>query len=344
MNFKWFQNKLTFVIIPEANGSVVRLKLARGVVWSVAASVMITVGAAAFLYLQHAHTAASTFLKTSELSGRTAKLEQALTSKNRRIEELQNDIYMLSKQAAEVHSQVAQMKKLEEDLQKLAPVSAEKNAESGGLPAGEAATAGTEAASAALGMGGPAVPVTHEEIRRLAMATGVAYMALQNEMNKLETSLSDSRQQLQEKQERLRRTPTLWPTDSRIVTSNYGYRQDPFTKKLSFHRGVDIAGKLDDPVYAAGGGVVHEVGYDKLHGHNVIVEHTSGLLTWYMHLNRATVRKGDLVDKGDPIGKLGTTGRSTGPHLHYEVLLGGKSTDPSGYLPMERTKEEKTKS
>ncbi len=120
--------------------------------------------------------------------------------------------------------------------------------------------------------------------------------------------------------------------------------QDPFTKKLSFHRGVDIAGKLDDPVYAAGGGVVHEVGYDKLHGHNVIVEHTSGLLTWYMHLNRATVRKGDLVDKGDPIGKLGTTGRSTGPHLHYEVLLGGKSTDPSGYLPMERTKEEKTKS
>ncbi len=126
MNFKWFQNKLTFVIIPEANGSVVRLKLARGVVCSVAASVMITVGAAAFLYLQHAHTAASTFLKTSELSGRTAKLEQALTSKNRRIEELQNDIYMLSKQAAEVHSQVAQMKKLEEDLQKLAPVSAEK--------------------------------------------------------------------------------------------------------------------------------------------------------------------------------------------------------------------------
>lgn len=97
------------------------------------------------------------------------------------------------------------------------------------------------------------------------------------------------------------------------MTSPYGYRKDPFTKKLSFHRGIDIAGQLGDPVYAAAEGIVDSVGYDKLHGHNIIVEHTPGLRTWYMHLNSADVRKGVAVDKGQTIGKLGTTGRSTGP-------------------------------
>lgn len=333
MNFKWFQHKLTFVIIPEANGSVVRLRLAQGVVWGAAASVIISVGAAALIYLQYAHTAASAFLKAGEWNSRTAKLEQALTSKNQTIGQLQNDIYRLSKQAAKVHSQVEHMRKLEEDLQKLAPGSLKRSDGSLSIPVDAALTERTEAEAAALGMGGPAIPVTPEEMRRLALATSDAYKAMESEMDELALSLYDSKQHLQEKQERLRRTPTLWPTDSRTVTSMYGYRKDPFTKKLSFHRGIDIAGRVDDPIYATGSGIVQEVGYDKLHGHNIIVEHSSGLHTWYMHLNRATVRKGDRVDKGEPIGRLGTTGRSTGPHLHYEVLLGGKSTDPTDYLP-----------
>lgn len=325
MNFKWFQNKLTFVIIPEANGSVVRVKLSRGTLWGAAAALLLLVGTSCSIYLHHMHTAAASYLQRTALHGKAAKLEQDLLNKNAAIEQLQNEIFELSKQAAEVHNKMEEIKRIERDVQKLTAGAVGS--------AGEPAAPVTGSIASFQGLGGPDSPVTTADIKELASATGARYTALQTEMDELQNRFSTSKTLLQEKLERQRRTPNIWPTLSRIVTSPYGYRKDPFTKKLSFHRGIDIAGKLGDPVYAAAGGIVDSVGYDKLHGHNIIVEHTQGLRTWYMHLNSSDVRKGEPVDKGQPIGKLGTTGRSTGPHLHYEVLIGGRSSDPSPYLP-----------
>ncbi|CAG7651053.1 hypothetical protein PAESOLCIP111_06235 [Paenibacillus solanacearum] len=333
MNLKSLQDKLTFVIIPEANGSVVRVKLSRGALWGAACALLLLVGTSGAMYLHHVHSAASVYLRTTELRGKKSQLEQDLKHKNATIEQLKNDIYTLSKQAAEVGSKMEEMKRLEQDLQKLAPSS-----KSGGQPV-SAAVPEEAADLSAGGVGGPAITVTAEQVRTLAAATGQKYASLQTEMHALESRFRESRKQLLEKQERVLHTPSLWPTLSRIVTSPYGYRKDPFTKKLSFHKGIDIAGKLNDPVYAAANGVVHSVGYDKLHGHNIVIEHISGLRTWYMHLNRSDVRAGEQVVKGQPIGKLGTTGRSTGPHLHYEVLHNGKSTDPQPYLPALSRKE-----
>ncbi|WP_281884540.1 M23 family metallopeptidase [Paenibacillus sp. YYML68] len=335
MTFKWFRNKLTFVIIPEVNGSVVRVKLSRAAVSGALAAIVLFIGIAVYVYTTRVHTAASTFQHNSELHGKAAQLEEALAGKDQRIEELENEIYSLSKQAAHIHSKVEAMKKLEQDLQKLTPGDL-KRAERDG-------TAAVGSASPLQAMGGPAYPASDEEVQKLALATGQTYAALEQEIVQLADRFNESKLQLQAKQDQLARTPTLWPTVSRIVTSNYGYRRDPFTRKLSFHRGIDIGGKMNDPIYTTARGVVEKVGYDKLHGHNVIVEHSDGLKTWYMHLNSVSVRKGQRVDKGDIIGKLGTTGRSTGPHLHYEVLLGGKSTDPAPYFPKNREKKETAK-
>ncbi|WP_426449840.1 peptidoglycan DD-metalloendopeptidase family protein [Paenibacillus sp. S-38] len=335
MNFKWFRNKLTFVIIPEANGSVVRVNLSRGLIGGALLLAVLLIGASGFIYFRHLHSTASAYLRTSELNGRTARLEQDLKGKNAAIEQLQNELHSLSKQAEQVHSKMEEMKRLEQELKKLAPGSAPASGSSGGTSAVSAA-AGSGAAG---GMGGPAIPVTAKEMQELANLTEARYQELEQEMNRLQGHFTRSKQLLLEKLDRQRRTPSLWPTVSKIVTSPYGYRKDPFTKKLSFHRGIDIAGKMNDPVYAAAGGTVREVGYDKLHGHNVILEHADGLRTWYMHLSSASVRKGQTVDKGQQIGKLGTTGRSTGPHLHYEIQTGGKSTDPAPYLPASYRKE-----
>ncbi|CAG7653455.1 peptidoglycan DD-metalloendopeptidase family protein [Paenibacillus allorhizosphaerae] len=333
MNYKSFQDKLTFIIIPEANGSVVRVKLSRGALWGAIFALLLLVGTSGAIYLQHMHSAASVYLRTTELSGKKSQLEQDLKHKNATIEQLKNEIHTLSKQAAEVGTKVEEMKRLEQDLQKLAPEAKKSGNPVSAAPPNEAADL------AAGGVGGPAIAVTAEQVRELASVTGQKYASLQTEMHALESRFRESKKQLLEKQERVHQIPSLWPTLSRIVTSPYGYRKDPFTSKLSFHKGIDIAGKLNDPVYAAANGVVHSVGYDKLHGHNIVIEHVSGLRTWYMHLNRTDVHKGDRVAKGQPIGKLGTTGRSTGPHLHYEVLHNGKSTDPGPYLPAHTRKE-----
>jgi murein DD-endopeptidase MepM/ murein hydrolase activator NlpD len=152
-------------------------------------------------------------------------------------------------------------------------------------------------------------------------------------MNELEHLWVQSKQSILKKQDLALRKPSVWPTLSRTVTSPFGYRKDPFTDKLSFHRGIDIAGKMNDPVVAAAKGTVHTVGSDKFHGNHIILEHGNGLRTWYMHLNEIVVHQGDSIDRGQLIGKLGTSGRSTGPHLHYEILLKGKSTNPAAYLP-----------
>ncbi|MCZ8515685.1 peptidoglycan DD-metalloendopeptidase family protein [Paenibacillus filicis] len=329
MKFNWFQKKLTLVIIPEANGSVVKVKLPRAALWGAAASLTLLVGACCFIYLTHLGTAVTATMRTSELHGENVRLEKDLSKKDATIEQLKNDLYALSRQAAEVQSQVEEMKKLEQALKMLAPVpgTGEKTVSSAAVPAA-AADAG-----ALTGLGGPAVPVSAEHVRRLAAAAGASFKALDSDMQRLELQFTRSKLLLQERQELLRITPSLWPTSSRIVTSPYGYRRDPFTSKLSFHRGIDIAGKLNDPVYAAAAGTVKEAGYDKLHGNHVVLDHGKGLLTWYMHLNAAEVRAGSRVSKGELIGRLGSTGRSTGPHLHYEVQLGGKSTDPKPYLP-----------
>lgn len=301
MNFKWFQNKLTFVIIPEANGSVTRIKLSRAAVCFAAVLVLLSVGTSLCFLFYRVQSAAD------------------LQHKTKTIEQLQTEVFKLSKQAKEVIGKVEEMKRLEQDLRKLAPP--------GSVPVHSLDR-----------------PVTDRQAENPAVVTAAGYAELHVEISELTSRLSKSRQLLMEKQEREQHTPTLWPTLSNTVTSVFGYRKDPFTKKNSFHRGIDIAGKLNDPIYAAADGVIHHVGYDKLHGNHVIVEHFNGLRTWYMHLNSTQVKKGEQVRKGDPIGKLGTTGRSTGPHLHYEVQLNGKSVDPAPYLMTTDEKRNRWKS
>jgi len=118
------------------------------------------------------------------------------------------------------------------------------------------------------------------------------------------------------------------PIDSGRISSPYGYRRDPFNKRKRFHNGVDIIAKRDAPVRAAEGGVVSFVGRKGRLGKTVVVEHGNGLKTIYGHLNRYLVTSGMEVQKGEVIGGVGSTGRSTAPHLHFTVLHDGKSVDP----------------
>ncbi|MEL7453823.1 MAG: M23 family metallopeptidase, partial [Pseudomonadota bacterium] len=116
------------------------------------------------------------------------------------------------------------------------------------------------------------------------------------------------------------------------LTSNYGLRTDPFTRRSGWHGGVDLAAFYKAPITAAGPGKVIYAGRKSGYGRVVDVDHGHGFRSRYAHLHSITVRRGDTVAIGDTVGLMGSSGRSTGPHLHYEVMFQGKPYDPNNFL------------
>ena len=116
------------------------------------------------------------------------------------------------------------------------------------------------------------------------------------------------------------------------ISSAYGARKDPFSGKLRHHKGVDIAGVTGMPLIATAAGVVVESGKVSGYGLMVEIQHGNGLITRYAHAIELTVKTGDIVSKGQQVAVMGSTGRSTGPHIHYEVLKNGRQVDPAYYI------------
>jgi len=126
--------------------------------------------------------------------------------------------------------------------------------------------------------------------------------------------------------------PVGWPTDGGWVSSGFGLRSDPFTGRTAYHEGVDIASRFGSVIKAMGGGVVSYAGQKDGYGLTVEITHGSGYTTRYAHCSAVLVRVGDRVDKGQDVAQIGSSGRSTGPHLHFEVLRDNKPVNPGTYL------------
>jgi murein DD-endopeptidase MepM/ murein hydrolase activator NlpD len=128
--------------------------------------------------------------------------------------------------------------------------------------------------------------------------------------------------------------PTTLPVAMGYYSSNYGYRIDPITGRNTFHTGVDLIAPPGSPVVAAAGGVVSTVASVSEYGNIVEVDHDNGLTTRYAHLSRSGVKVGDVVMKGQVIAQVGSTGRVTGPHLHFEVREKGIPLNPNKFLSL----------
>lgn len=116
------------------------------------------------------------------------------------------------------------------------------------------------------------------------------------------------------------------------VGSGFGFRQDPFTGRAALHAGLDFPAEPGRPIMAAAGGVVVSTEFNPTYGNVVEIDHGNGLLTRYAHALKVMVRTGDVVKRGQVIAQVGNTGRSTGPHLHFEVLVDGVQQDPARFL------------
>lgn len=134
--------------------------------------------------------------------------------------------------------------------------------------------------------------------------------------------------------DRIERMPSIWPLARRTgrISSTFGYRRDPFTYRVRLHNAVDISAPRGAQVRATAKGVITDAQYEPYFGYVVRINHGNGYETAYAHLSKIMVKKGATVDRETVIGLVGSTGRSTGPHLHYEVHRNGKPVDPEKYM------------
>ncbi len=154
---------------------------------------------------------------------------------------------------------------------------------------------------------------------------------LDDSINLEEVRQQELFQALRDNRELLEITPSIWPVEG-FLSSRFGYRISPFTGKRSFHKGIDISARTGTSIVAPASGTVIYTGYDGAYGNTIKVQHSPNLVTRYAHLHKIGVKVGEIVKRGSVIGSVGSTGRSTGPHLHYEVILNGVPVDPMPYV------------
>lgn len=142
---------------------------------------------------------------------------------------------------------------------------------------------------------------------------------------------------------RLMAIPAIQPIlnkDLKQTSSGFGRRIDPVYKTVRMHTGMDFTAKVGTPVYATGEGTIESADWDQGYGKTIVINHGFGYKTKYAHLHDYSVKRGAKVKRGEVIGKVGNTGKSTGPHLHYEVLFRGKHVNPQNYYFMDLTPQE----
>jgi murein DD-endopeptidase MepM/ murein hydrolase activator NlpD len=154
---------------------------------------------------------------------------------------------------------------------------------------------------------------------------------LRNLLKGLESRLSSVRRDVEQQEALAGATPSIWPAYG-WLTGTFGGRSDPFTGEPGFHQGLDIATEKGQPVYATANGVIESAERSGDYGNLIVIRHEFGLATRYGHLSSFRVKPGDPVSRGDVIGLVGSSGRSTGAHLHYEILFNGKLINPLSLL------------
>lgn len=177
------------------------------------------------------------------------------------------------------------------------------------------------------GQGGPFVPVDSPSLEQLQQAM--------ESLDELSQQRFDAFALIESHffEQRLKAlmVPNSRPVNA-AVGSRFGFRSDPFTGRSALHSGLDFAAATGTPIMAAAGGVVIFAGFHPQYGNMIDLDHGNGLVTRYAHSSELLVKVGDLVRRGQMIARIGSTGRSTGPHLHFEVLLDGVHQDPAKFL------------
>jgi murein DD-endopeptidase MepM/ murein hydrolase activator NlpD len=179
--------------------------------------------------------------------------------------------------------------------------------------------------------GGAKSPDSAPTVFSLINAPDGPFGVLRTVLDSLQDRLQVVRHDVQRVERLASATPSIWPALG-WLTDGYGSRTDPFTGAVAHHQGLDIAADKGEPVFASASGVVQSAGWGGDFGNLVVLSHEFGLTTRYAHMSRVDVKAGQSVHRGQVIGAIGSTGRASGPHLHYEVWANGRPLNPLQFL------------
>ena len=296
---------LTFLYLPDGASEPRTLRVRRSAVIALVLTVLIALGVSGWMILHY-----SSRLKD-------AYQVEVLETQNR---ELHADMTSLEKEVETLRRQVAQ----NFDFQKKARILANLD---------DVAEDVTQ-----VGVGGPASDVA-KAIASLDPATRNRLLGTRADIDKLIRQARLQKQDyetilehLESTSHLIHTTPSLKPVNVGFVSSRYGWRMDPITGRRTMHRGVDFSARMGTPVMVTADGVVTFSGVLQTYGNVVEISHGSGFITRYGHLQRRLVQKGQRVTRGDVIGRVGSTGRSTFSHLHYEIEQEGERIDPLRFV------------
>lgn len=224
---------------------------------------------------------------------------------------VRNNLQLMATRVGELQAQVVQLDTLGERLSSLAGVKKESAKEVPRQP----------------GRGGPFVeaPLSEEDLQREIDRLGRLLDSKTDQLASLEPRLL-------EKRVRDRLLPTTLPVKNALIGSGFGHRADPFSGHRAIHEGLDFNAETGAPVYAAAAGVVAVAEYHPEYGNMIDVDHGDGLTSRYAHLSKSLVKSGQIIGRGEQIGNVGSTGRSTGSHLHFEVRMLGVAQNPAQFL------------
>ncbi|WP_374674664.1 peptidoglycan DD-metalloendopeptidase family protein [Ideonella sp.] len=235
---------------------------------------------------------------------------------------MQMNLDAMARKVGEMQARIVELEAVGERVSGLAGVRPED------LPSARAASAPAATLPAAqAGQGGPYLPLQHTSLEQL-----------QAQLSALETWADQHADLLTLAESRLfesRLSSLLVPSSPPVdapVGSGFGFRSDPFTGRPALHTGLDFSADPGTPIHAAAGGVVVSTDMHPQYGRLLEIDHGNGLTTRYAHTQRILVKTGDIVKRGQRVAEVGSSGRSTGPHLHFEVLLDGVMQNPAKFL------------
>ncbi len=244
----------------------------------------------------------------------------ALKEKNR---EQARQLNMLTAKVASIDKEMITLRSYHRHLSEIAKLDFDAPEEIIGIGGGGAGLAGS-----------PTSAAKNSEIITDKIVTRRLHAHLKQLRDDVDIETGVSRElltQIERQRSLLAHTPSLWPSRG-WVSSRFGWRNSPFTGRREFHKGVDLAARKGTPIVAPADGVVTQAYHNGAYGNFLVIHHGYGTVTRYGHLLKCEVEVGQQVSKGDRIACVGSTGRSTGPHLHYEVLVNGIHVNPQRYM------------